>query len=91
LLELSQASADAIYAAVVKAGEGAYFRLEQDKDEALIYAPVTQVPITEWLRMTEAQRQQILRAPAKAPDQTNEEPTMDSSPTTSHIVDATEK
>jgi len=66
--ELSKASADAIYGAVVNAGEGAYFRLEKDKDEAVIYAPVTQVPITEWLRMTEAQRQQILRAPAMKPE-----------------------
>jgi len=89
--ELSRASADAIYAAVVKAGEGAYFRLETDAREALIYAPLKQVPITDWLRMTVAQRGQILHASAKAPDQTNEEPTMDSSPTTSHIVDATEK
>ena len=66
--ELSKASADAIYGAVVKAGEGAYFRLEPDKDDAIIYAPVEQVPITEWLRMTEVQRQQILHAPAMKPE-----------------------
>ena len=89
--ELSKASADAVYSAVVKAGERAYFRLEKDAKEAVIYAPVKQLPIPEWLRMTEAQRQQILRAPAKAPEQTNEEPTKDSSPTTSHIVDMTEE
>ena len=77
---LSQASADAVYAAVVKAGEAAYFRLEQDKDEAIIYACVGQTPITDWLRMAEVQRQQILHAPATSPERTNEEPTKDSSP-----------
>src|ERR1019366_2168301 len=70
---LSQASADAVYAAVVKAGEAAYFRLEQDKDEAIIYACVGQTPITDWLRMTDVQRQRILHAPAKEPEQRKEE------------------
>ena len=70
---LSQASADAIHGAVVKAGEGAYFRLEQDKDEAIIYASVGQTPITDWLRMTDVQRQRILHAPAKEPEQRKEE------------------
>ncbi len=65
---LSQASADAVYAAVVKAGEAAYFRLEQDKDEAIIYACVGQTPITNWLRMTDVQRQRILHAPAMKPE-----------------------
>jgi hypothetical protein len=53
--ELPQASADAVYSAVVKAGEGAYFRLEKDAKEAVIYAPVKQLPITEWLSMMVAQ------------------------------------
>ncbi len=65
--------------------------MEQDAKEAVLYAPVKQVAIAEWIGMTVAQRQQTLRTAAKAPDQTSEEPRKDSSPKTSHIVDATEK
>lgn len=70
---LSQASADAVYAAVIKAGEAAYFCLEQGKNEAVIYSCVGRTPITDWLRMTDVPRHRILHAPAKEPEQRNEE------------------
>lgn len=92
---LSQASADAIYGAVVKAGEGAYFRLEKDRDEAIIYIPVQQMPITDWLRMTAREREQVLHPPVASREQKDEQSDEGPSPATrnksSRIVDMTEE
>ena len=93
--ELSRASADAICGAVVKAGEGAYFRLERDRDEAIIYARVKQMPITDWLRMTEREREQVLHPPVPSREQKAEQPDEGPSPATrnksSRVVDMTEE